>query len=546
MKKWLSRFDSRGTSLRSIRKAWNLIPRVEKPQVLILASIQIGVSLIDVIGVMLTGLVGVISVNSLQSGLPSNAVLRVLTILGLEGQPLNRQLQILAGATILILIGKTFASIHFAKLTTRLLSSLSASTSAKILDEYLNLPFSEVRRLTQQEAIFATTRGVNTAILGIVGSAVGFGVDAVLVITLSVVLILISPISGVVFISLFAVIWQILKNQLHKQSELLSKRETEISIETSNLISNSLDSYKELFVLNRLSELISQLTEKRKELGKITAITSFNPQYAKYIFEFGIVAITFSVTAIQLWQYDASRAAGTITLFVAAGARMSPALLRMQQNFLILSSSAGAAGPTLALSEQLRKFGAQKPFDVSSATNRKFVPEIDLVNLCFSYDGSKKVINNLNLTVNPGDFLAITGPSGVGKSTLIDLCLGILQPVSGSISISGISPFAAIKMWPGKIAYVPQSVHLANMSLRDNITFFSNVTEGVDQRCLSVLAQAGLAEEFAKMKLTLDTILGSDQNSLSGGQVQRIGIARALFSNPDLLILDESTSSLDA
>jgi ABC-type multidrug transport system fused ATPase/permease subunit len=273
-------------------------------------------------------------------------------------------------------------------------------------------------------------------------------VDAVLVITLGAALILISPISGIVFISLFAIIWQILKNQLHKQSELLSKRETEISIDTSNLISNSLDSFKELFVLNRLGEIISQLSDQRKELAKVTAITSFNPQYAKYIFEFGIVTITFIVTAIQLWQYDASRAAGTITLFIAAGARMSPALLRMQQNFLMLSSSAGAAGPTLNLSERLRTSGSHKPLTNSLTTSEKFTPDVEISNLSFSYDDSNVVIRNLNLSVKSGDFLAIAGPSGAGKSTLIDLCLGILKPVSGSVSISDTAPIEAIRRRP--------------------------------------------------------------------------------------------------
>ena len=212
----------------------------------------------------------------------------------------------------------------------------------------------------------------------------------------------------------------------------------------------------------------------------------------------------------------------------------------------MLSSSSGAAGPTLNLSERLRTSGSQKPLANPLTTSRNFTPDIEISNLSFSYDDSNAVIRNLNLSVKSGDFLAIAGPSGAGKSTLIDLCLGILEPVSGSVSISDTAPIEAIRLWPGKIAYVPQSVHLANMSLRDNLVFFSNVTENVDQKCLSVLAQTGLAEEFAKTNVTLDTIIGSDQNTLSGGQVQRIGIARALFSNPDLLILDESTSSLDA
>ena len=275
-------------------------------------------------------------------------------------------------------------------------------------------------------------------------------------------------------------------------------------------------------------------------------MTTFNPQYAKYIFEFGIVAISFTVAAIQLWQYDASRAVGTITLFIAAGARISPALLRMQQNYLVLTSSAGASAPTLELSGKLLKIIQNEGKESSLESTDIFNASITISNLKFGYDNKTSVIKDLNLSIEQGEFLAIAGPSGAGKSTLIDLCLGLQQPFSGNVTISGTSPSQAIRQWPGKVAYVPQSIHLANMSLRENLTFFSPLGENVDQRCMEVLTDVGLTEEFRRMNLTLDTVIGSDQNSLSGGQVQRIGIARALFSNPALLFLDESTSSLDA
>jgi ABC-type multidrug transport system fused ATPase/permease subunit len=514
--------------------------------VLILATIQGFVSLLDVIGVAFTGLVGVISVNALQGGLPSNAVVKALDFLNLEKLTLSNQLQILSGITIAVLLGKTLASIYFAKLTTRLLCELSANASANILRKFFNLPYGEVRKLTQQEAIFATTRGVNTVIVGVIGSAIGLGIDAILVIALSLALIFISPLSGLVFILLFLAIWQTLRLKLHDVNAKLSMEETEISIQTSNLISNTLDSFKELFVLNRLDMIVDDLEEQRHKLARVAAVTSFNPQYAKYVFEFGIVAISFAITAIQLWQYDASRAIGTITLFIAAGARISPALLRMQQNYLMLSSSAGVSAPTLELSRKLQSqtnsIRRENIFEASS----RFTPKVEISNLRFGYDRENLIIKDLNLLVEAGEFLAIVGPSGAGKSTLIDLCLGLQEPTSGLILISGIEPSLAIQKWPGKIAYVPQRVHLANNTLRENLVFGNKEQKNVDRRCMEVLEEVGLTDEFARMQMTLDTYIGSDQNALSGGQVQRIGIARALLNSPELLVLDEATSSLDA
>jgi ATP-binding cassette, subfamily B, bacterial PglK len=539
--------NSSNSSLVSIKKAWALIPIRNKPQVLTLAMIQALVSLVDVIGVAFTGLLGVISVNALQGGAPSNAVVNALNVLNLENQSLVRQIQILSGVTIFILLGKTLVSIQLAKATTRLLSNLSATTSSRILREFFSLPYSEVRKLTQQEAIFATTRGVNTVVLGVIGSAVGLSVDAILVIALSIILIFISPLSGIVFISLFFMMWQILRHKLHDNTVRMSKAETEISIKTFNLISNTLDSFKELFVLNRLEKIASRLGNQRDELAKVTAVTSFNPQYAKYVFEFGIVAVTFAITAIQLWQHDASRAIGTITLFVAAGARISPALLRMQQNFFTLTSSAGVSAPTFALSRQLNSLNSIKNTSkFESMSGGEFIPKVVLSNLEFGYDIATSIIKDLSLVIEVGEFFAIAGPSGAGKSTLIDLCLGLQQPKSGEVKISGIVPNQAISIWPGKIAYVPQRVYLANNTLRENIVFGSDEKEGTDERCMAVLREVGLTEEFERMQVTLDTYIGSDNNSFSGGQVQRIGIARALLSSPELLVLDEATSSLDA
>jgi ABC-type multidrug transport system fused ATPase/permease subunit len=547
MKNLRNRSNSGNSSSASIKKAWALIPKRNKPQILILAIIQAFVSLFDVIGVAFTGLLGVVSVNALQGGMPSNAVLKALDFLRLENLPMNSQIQILCGVTIIILLGKTLASIQLAKATTRLLSNLSATASSIIIKNFFALPFSEVRKLTQQEAIFATTRGVNTVILGVIGSAVALSVDAILVISLSIILIAISPLSGIVFILLFVIIWQVLRYKLHDNTARLSIAETEISIRTFNLISNTLDSFRELFVLHRLERIASRLGAQRDELARVTAVTSFNPQYAKYVFEFGIVTVTFAITVLQLWQYDASRAIGTITLFLAAGARISPALLRMQQNFLTLTSSAGASTPTFELSNKLRQRELTiNSIELQKQSHKDFVPLVALSNLRFTYEINTPIIRDLNLNIEVGEFFAIAGPSGSGKSTLIDLCLGLLTPTYGDVSVSGFPPAQAIQQWPGKIAYVPQRVHLANNTLRENIVFGSELKEKIDERCLAVLQEVGLAEEFERMHLTLDTHIGSDQNTFSGGQVQRIGIARALFSSPELLVLDEATSSLDA
>jgi ABC-type multidrug transport system fused ATPase/permease subunit len=141
--------------------------------------------------------------------------------------------------------------------------------------------------------------------------------------------------------------------------------------------------------------------------------------------------------------------------------------------------------------------------------------------------------------------LAIVGTSGSGKTTLVDLLLGVLQPESGIVSISGKTPLDAITKWPGAISYVPQTVSLIEGTIRENICMGFTQNQISDELVLKAIDSASLREFISNTPAGLDTEVGEIGSKLSGGERQRIGIARALLTNPKLLILDEATSSLD-
>ena len=148
--------------------------------------------------------------------------------------------------------------------------------------------------------------------------------------------------------------------------------------------------------------------------------------------------------------------------------------------------------------------------------------------------------------VNPGEFIGLVGTSGAGKTTLVDLILGLINPDFGTVSISNLPPREAINTWPGAIAYVPQDVEVINGSIRDNLLLGYTKDIISDSDLIDALRKADLDQFVLSQTMGMDTRVGEVGLKLSGGQKQRLAIARALLSRPLILVMDEVTSALDA
>jgi ABC-type bacteriocin/lantibiotic exporter with double-glycine peptidase domain len=175
-----------------------------------------------------------------------------------------------------------------------------------------------------------------------------------------------------------------------------------------------------------------------------------------------------------------------------------------------------------------------------------FLSEIIVSSLDFSYpSGSDPLFTGLDLEIKPGEWIALVGPSGSGKTTLVDLIVGVIKPNGGEIKISGLHPEDAVNKWPGAISYVPQDAETVNGTLRENLIFGFNEAETWDQEIYLALNEAALTQLVKSLPEGLNSQTGERGTRLSGGQNQRLGIARALFTKPKLLVLDEATSALD-
>jgi ABC-type bacteriocin/lantibiotic exporter with double-glycine peptidase domain len=198
------------------------------------------------------------------------------------------------------------------------------------------------------------------------------------------------------------------------------------------------------------------------------------------------------------------------------------------------------------LSNELKKINGNRKIENNVNTSFNFSKAILIQNVSYSYPNSlTNAIDSVNLEITANSFIGIIGESGSGKSTFIDNLIGFLHPSSGIITIDNVDIHKSTSQWMSNIGYVPQTIHLSDSSLRNNIAFGLDDKDIDDDRIWEVLENVELANFVKSLSNGLSTNIGEQGSKLSGGQRQRIGIARALYRNPKLIILDEGTSALD-
>jgi ABC-type multidrug transport system fused ATPase/permease subunit len=250
---------------------------------------------------------------------------------------------------------------------------------------------------------------------------------------------------------------------------------------------------------------------------------------------------------VQFYLQDAGQAVATLAVFLAAGTRIAPAVLRVQQSSITIRGSLGAASPTLDLIELLGTEHLESPvIDVVDTAHIGFNSSVNLESVEFLYPGkSVPAVKDATLSISPGQSVAFVGGSGAGKTTIVDILLGVLSPKSGSVKISNVAPLVAVVKWPGAVSYVPQDVTISNGTIRENVSLGFSSEFVRDEMIWAALDIAQLSDFVRQLPEQLDTKVGERGTKISGGQRQRLGIARAMFTKPKLLVLDEATSSLD-
>ena len=529
------------------KKSLRILSARDRKKFYIVAVIQILIGLLDLAGVVLIGVLGALAVNGVSSRQPGNRVFQFLSLLHIEDNKIQFQAFILGSIAALLLIFKTAISIFLTRRITFFLSRKSSAISDILLHKLVNQSLFEIRTRSLQENLYAVTAGVSIVAVDILTAGVMLVSDFALLVIMLVGLVVIDPIVAISTLVIFFSIAMTLNVLMSLRIKKIGAAQARLNIDSNQQILELIETFRELFVHNRQEFYASRISKTRENLADIKAEISFMPNIGKYTIELAVVIGAIVISGIQFKIQDAVHAVAVLSVFLAASTRIAPSILRIQQSLISIKANIGTAKPTLDLIESLENVEkivkSSKELDLD---HRGFIANVNLQKVTFRYpDSHKNALEFIDLEINQGQSIAIVGPSGAGKTTLVDALLGINSINDGSILISNKQPREAILEWPGAISYVPQDVLIVKGSFRNNVALGFNTGINDDDRIWKVLRIANLDTFVSGLPNGLETEVGDRGVHISGGQRQRLGIARALFTNPKLLVLDEATSSLD-
>ncbi len=523
----------------------SLLPKGTQKKLLLLVLLQISISTLDILAILLLGMTSKLGLDYVQ-----NKVVQfpefLTRVLGIENYNFETQVGIISLLIVILFSARTAFSIYSNNRILLYLANQASYASNRIVEMMFRSKPQSVIAKNSQEFLYGITTGIDNLTLSFLGSITIFTTEIVFLATMLFVVFSIQPITGLIafFIFAFAVIG--INKLTAKNARIYSSENSYLSILYNRKLLETLLVYRELFLRNREIAVANEVQVARSKSLILRAKLMMLPTLSKYLFELTLVLGGAITALIQVMVTDALTAISSVTIFLAAASRILPSLIRAQGAFITIRQSEGGAEVTINQIRLLKNEEISIPQSlIDTANTAEFNPSLQVHDLYFSYnDESEFQLRDINFEVSPGQFVAIVGESGAGKTTLIDLILGMLTPTSGVIEISNHESLSAIHKWPGKIAYVPQDIMIIDGDIRRNVVL-EDSHNVMDEDILSALEKSHLNDDVLNMKNGLNEIVGERGIRLSGGQRQRLGIARALYTKPQMIIFDEATSSLD-
>lgn len=526
----------------------SLFSRADKIKIILVTLIQIGLSILDLVSVAFVGLLTALTINGIQSKQPTGTVSRVMSSLGIGNLEFQQQAAILGFAAGSLLILRTILALIFNKRLLIFLSVKAAKLSSDLIAKLLQQSILVIQEKSIQERIFLVTSGVGAITNGVIATGVMLVADTALLIVMFAGLTIVNPTIAITSAAGFGLVGAALFQLLKHRAAVLAINDAGWSVQSNQKLAEVLASFREATVRNRRDYYSALISDYRYKMARAQADAMFIPTISKYVIEMSLVLGSLILAAAQFLLFDALHAISILAVFLAAGARVAPAILRLQQGAIQIKANLAVATETLNLWSKINisNQANQVDFSTTVATPSTFTPSVSLRSVSYCYPDSQEfTLKGINLEIHPGEMVAISGSSGAGKSTLVDLILGVLEPTQGEALLSNIPPSAAIRKFTGQISYVPQDVLIVDGTIKTNVALGYPEADVNDELVWESLKAAHLDDFVRQLPGGINHLIGERGTNLSGGQRQRLGLARGLFTKPKILVLDEATSALD-
>ena len=524
------------------RKLSALLSRRDKRNGALLLCITIIGALFEVLGVgAIPAFVGVI--NTPDRLLEIGLVRTVYDALGIESTREMLMWAALGLIGIFVMKNAWLALVAYAR--ARFSSNRQAEISNTLFRAYLKAPYTFHLQRNTAELLRNATSEVQAIAGNVLLASLSVLMETLVLVLIFTLLFIVEPVVTIVAFILFGMITGVFYKFTKTQIDFYAKDEIANRKNAVQAVNQGLGGLKEARVLGREDHFYRTYRDSTWGLAHASQFKSFVSALPRLFLEtLGVVGL-LGVTVFLVSQgRDMAAIVPTLTLLGVAVVRLMPSFTKLSQDFVGLRWGIEALQAVHADLEELRSH--MEASDETDPTPLAFESTLELRDLRYTYpNADDDALRGLSLQIPKNHAVAFVGPSGSGKTTLVDVILGLLTPAGGQILVDGTDVQTALTSWQRKIGYIPQTIYLTDDSIRRNVAFGLDEEHISDKDVWSALEAAQLRELVESLPEGLDTFVGERGVRLSGGQRQRIGIARALYHQPEVLVMDEATSALD-
>lgn len=503
------------------------------------------VGFLDVFGILLVGVVAALGATQF-AGAGGGAVVLGVELPELDGQGLLLLVLFVLG----VFIVKAGIAIALSRALTAFIARVESRNADALAAHLLTGSLSHVRRFSRNELQFALTESIKWTFTGVLNNLAGIVVEGFLLLIVAVAFFVVDPVVAVFALAYFAVIVVGMQAGIARVLKRAGEDAAEGTTLTLGALGDTLDTFRELTVLGRSGMFLDRIHRSRQRAARSGATLAFLGGMPRYVVETALILGVVVFVGQQLLSGQLASGLATLGVFLAGAVRIMGAILPLQTAVAALKVNTEQSSAARELLRELSRTPSSPAPAVPAGAELPSADTplgVEVRGVTYRYPGAESVVlNDVSLSIPPGSFAAVIGPSGAGKTTLVELILGLGSPDAGLIEIGGLDPRALRAAAPGLVSYVPQKPGLVSGTVAENVALGISPAEIDRDRVRAVLGQAQLLEVIDALPEGIDTPVGKQSDAFSGGQVQRIGLARALYVSPRLLVLDEATSGLDA